>query len=115
MHISTRTLILLVCSILILALAFSGILFLTRSTGPNVIVTVNGKPYGTYPLHKDQTVIIHPEDDSWHNTLEIRDGTANIIESDCANQICVFTPPLQEDLVGIIVCLPHGLAVELGK
>lgn len=115
MRISNRALILVIIGILVVALGISGVLYLMRPTGPDVIVTVNGKEYGTYPLNKDQTIVIHPEDNSWHNTLEIRNGSANIIESDCSNQVCVFTPPLREDLIGIIVCLPHGLVVELSE
>lgn len=113
MRVSNRALILLIAGIMILSLAVSGILYLNRPSGPDVIVTVNGREYGRYPLNKDQTIVIHPEDNSWHNTLEIRNGSANVIESDCSNQVCVFTPPLREDLIGIIVCLPHGVAVEL--
>ena len=110
---SNRKLIALIGSILILAVVLGAVLWLTRPKGPNVVVTVDGKEYGSYSLYTDCTVVVHPEDNSWHNTLVIHDRQASITESDCANQICVMTPPLQEDMVGIIVCLPHGLVAEL--
>lgn len=113
MRISNRTFLLIIGMILLISILFSCILLLTRKEETQVVVTVNGLPYGTYDLHKDQTVVITPKDNSWYNVLTIQDGTAEVTESDCANQICVYTPPLQEDLVGIIVCLPHGVAIEL--
>lgn len=113
MQLTNRKFIFLIAGILLLSLAAAGAIWLLHPSGTQVLVTVNGKEYGTYPLNKDRTVIISPPGSGWHNTLQIRDGHAEIIESDCSNQICVFTPALSEDIVGIIVCLPHGLAVEL--
>lgn len=113
MKISNKTLILIVVLILLAAVAAGALAYFLWPAGTKVYVTVNGQTYGTYPLHQDATVTIAPEDGSWHNTLVIQDGTARITESDCDNQICVYTPALTEDTVGIIVCLPHGVAVEL--
>lgn len=113
MRISNKTLIALVAGILLLAAGTAAFLQWNRPADAQVLVTVDGKVYGSYDLHRDQTVRIAPQDDSWHNTLEIQDGRASVVEADCDNQICVHTPALREDLVGIIVCLPHGVAVEL--
>lgn len=113
MKISNRAALIVIALLLIVSLAAGFLLWSRRPEGTQVVISVNGREEGTYSLHKDQTVIIGPEDGSWHNTLEIRDGKASVIESDCSNQICVFTPPLSEDTIGIIVCLPHGLVVEL--
>ena len=113
MRISNKALIAITVVTLLLA-AVSGILLLTRpASGTQVVVTFNGEVCGSYDLHKDMTIVLGPEDGSWHNTLQIKNGRAAIIESDCANQICVNTPPLNENTIGIIVCLPHGVAVEL--
>lgn len=110
---TNRTLVILIACILFAALLAGGLLWVLRPMEAQVRVTVDGKVYGTYDLHRDQTVKIAPEDGSWYNLLAIQDGTARITESDCANQICVHTPALTEDTVGIIVCLPHSVAVEL--
>lgn len=113
MKISNKMLIALLVSILVLAAAAGAAMYFLRSGGTQVLVTVHGVEYGTYPLHTDATLVITPEDGSWHNTLVIEGGRAYVSESDCDNQICVHTPALTEDIIGIIVCLPHGVAVEL--
>ena len=113
MTISNRKLAGLLALVLVLAAAAGAIVYFLLPGGSQVLVTVNGLEYGTYPLHTDTTVVVGPEDGSWHNTLTIRDGTAAVTESDCDNQICVHTPALTEDTVGLIVCLPHGVVVEL--
>lgn len=109
---SNRRLMILVAVILILAIAAGTGMWFLRPDG-KVVVTVDGQEYGSYDLHRNRTVIISPADGSWHNVLTIENGTASVTESDCANQICVNTPPLNENTIGIIVCLPHGVAVEL--
>ena len=113
MNISNRRLAGLLALILVLAAAAGAIVYFFLPGGTQVLVTVNGTPYGTYPLDTDTTVVIGPEDGSWHNTLVIENGRAWVSESDCDNQICVHTPALTEDTIGIIVCLPHGVVVEL--
>ena len=113
MNISNRRLAGLLALILVLAAAAGSIVYFFLPGGTQVLVPVNGTPYGTYPLDTDTTVVIGPEDGSWHNTLVIENGRAWVSESDCDNQICVHTPALTEDTIGIIVCLPHGVAVEL--
>ena len=113
MNISNRKLIAVLALILVLAAAAGAGVYLWMPRGAQVLVTVDGVEYGTYPLHTDTTVVIGPEDGSWHNTLTIQGGTARVTESDCDNQICVLTPGLTQDTVGLIVCLPHGVVVEL--
>ena len=113
MNISNRKLAGLLALILVLAAAAGAIVYFFLPGGTQVLVTVNGVEYGTYPLHTDATVVIGPADGSWHNTLVIGQGRAWVSESDCDNQICVHTPALTEDTVGLIVCLPHGVVVEL--
>lgn len=115
MKVSNKTILVVLAGVLLLSAALGAAVWYLRPTGPRVIVTVNGKLFASYDLYEDQTVILSPEDGSWHNTLVIADRKASITASDCGNQICVHTPPLTEDYFGIIVCLPHGLAVELGE
>lgn len=113
MTVSNRNLIILLALIVALCAAAGAVVWFVFRGGTQVLVTVNGKEYGRYPLHTDTTVVIGPEDGSWHNTLVIEDGKAYVAESDCDNQVCVHTPALIQDTVGIIVCLPHGVVVEL--
>lgn len=113
MRISNRTLILTVAAILCLSLAAAGAAALLRTGTGTVYVTVDGEIYGKYAIYQDRTVVISPRDGSWYNTLRIQNGRAAIVESDCKNQVCVHTPALSPETVGVIVCLPHGVAVEL--
>lgn len=113
MNISNRKLCALLAFVLALCVAGTLQVWRNRPSGSQVVVTVNGEQYGVYDLYTDQTVQIRPADGSWHNTLRIENGRAAVVESDCDNQICVHTPPLAEDIVGLIVCLPHGVVVEL--
>lgn len=113
MKISNKTLILItVCVVLVIA-GLCLLVYTMDSGGTQVKVTVGGEVYGTYDLHSDQTVRI--EGDGWYNVLNIQNGRAAITESDCSNQICVHTPALTEDVTGLIVCLPHGVVVELAE
>lgn len=113
MRISNKTFLLLLAGILLAATAGGWIGWSALRGGTQVRVTVGGTIYGTYPLDREQTVVIAPADGSWHNTLRIADGRAEMVEADCSNQICVHTPPLREQQAGVIVCLPHGVVVEL--
>lgn len=113
MKISNKMIILLLTGLLFAAALSAFFLWRSQPTGAQVVVTVNGDRYGSYDLYENQTVRIAPEDDSWYNLLTIQNGKAAITESDCSNQICVHTPALEENVLGIIVCLPHGVTVEL--
>lgn len=115
MKISNRTFILLLILILALSLATAGIVWVVQPKGAMVEVTIDGEVFGRYPLNKNQTVVIQPEDASWHNTLVIENGEADIVESDCPNQLCVLFPPLSENELGIIYCAPHGVVVVLAE
>lgn len=113
MKLTNRNLIIFFVCIVLLAAGAWGILRITHSGGGQVVVTVDGEPYGTYSLFLPREVTIAPEDGAWYNILQIANGQAEIIESDCHNQICVLTPPLTGDTVGVIACLPHGVVVEV--
>jgi len=113
MRISNRKLCGLLALVLALCAASGVLIWRSRPSGSQVVVTVNGERYGMYDLYTDQTVEIRPADGSWYNVLRIEGGRAAVAASDCDNQICVNTPPLTEDTVGLIVCLPHGVVVEL--
>lgn len=81
-----------------------------REEGSCVLVRIDGKEYGSYPLTEDQTISIRGED--FVSTLVIRDGKADMTEADCPDQICVNHRPVC--FRGeTIVCLPHKLVVEV--
>ena len=113
MRVSNRTLILIGAIALIAAAAALALLPRWRTPAAAVRVTVGGEEYGVYPLDTDAAVTIAPADGSWYNILTIRSGSARITSADCPTQTCVHTPALTPNTVGIIVCLPHNVVVQL--
>lgn len=75
-----------------------------------VIVFVEGREYGTYPLDENRELWIETE--QGHNLLVIEDGQAYVRESDCKNRVCVKSRPVTE-AGGQIVCLPHKVLIQL--
>ena len=50
--------------------------------------------------------------DEGRNTVRIRDGKVDVTSANCGNQVCVEHEPV--DTAGEqIVCLPHGMVVEV--
>lgn len=96
----------LVTAVLLLG---AGMYFL-RGEGNTVTVTVDGAPYGTYPLSEDTVVEIAT--DYGYNRLVIRDGKAAMEAADCPDGICADHRPISR--VGeSIVCLPHKVVATV--
>ena len=98
-----------------LLIAFSPLLQNRGSSGkhsqPLVLkIRISGELYGTYDLNKNQSIQIQNQYGS--NTLSIQNGTVSMTESDCRNQICVQTGPIEAP-GQMIVCLPHELIAEI--
>lgn len=90
------------------ALAFPA-LFMS-SGGDTVKVTVNGKPYGTYKLSEDKEITISR---SGHvNRFRIKDGTVDMVEASCKNQICVHEGKISRSGQSI-VCLPNRVSIVI--
>ena len=93
-----------------LLIAFSPLLQSHGSSGkysqPLVLkIRISGELYGTYDLNQNQNQY-------GSNTLSIQNGTVSMTESDCRNQICVQTGPIEAP-GQMIVCLPHELIAEI--
>ena len=98
-----------------LLIAFSPLLQSHGSSGkysqPLVLkIRISGELYGTYDLNQNQSIQIQNQYGS--NTLSIQSGTVSMTESDCRNQICVQTGPIEAP-GQMIVCLPHELIAEI--
>lgn len=77
----------------------------------NVVVTIDGEVYGTYPLSEDRTERIELPDGSY-NILVISDGYADVTEASCPDQICVKHNHIRYSKESI-VCLPNKVVVTV--
>ena len=83
----------------------------TGRSGSQVEIQVDGEVYGIYSLAQDQEIPIEI-DGQVTNLLKIENGTADMIEADCPDQLCIHQRTIQ--LQGeTIVCLPNKVVLEI--
>lgn len=102
--------IVLIVSLLVLISIAALALFLFRAAGDTVVVTVDGKTFGTYSLREDRTVEIRSGEG--YNLLVIEGGHAYVKEASCPDGICSSHRPVSHDGESII-CLPNRVVVEI--
>ena len=90
--------------------ALAVFLYATRQDGGYVSVQMDGQTVMELPLSEDTQVLLG--EDGHTNTLVIRNGTAQVMEADCPDQICVRQGAVQYEGESI-VCLPHKLIVTI--
>lgn len=89
-----------------------GVYFL-RPGGDEVVVKVDGKIYGTYPLNTDAVVEIRTGEHAEQiNLLIIKDGKAYVQEATCPDGICAAHKPISREGESI-VCLPNKVAITV--
>lgn len=103
--------IILILALLLLALAAWGLLRLTRHTGGEAVVTVDGALAATLPLSIEARL---PVGESWGfcNVVEVSGGRVRVVEADCPDRLCVRQGWIRYDGESI-VCLPHRLVVTV--
>lgn len=57
---------------------------------------------------------LRSEDESFWNEYEIKDGTVNMLHSNCRDQLCVHMKKISKD-GEMIVCLPHKVYLSVHK
>ncbi len=77
-----------------------------------VVITVDGVVYGSYPLNEDNTITIGQPSDDQHNTIQILNQRVDMVTADCRDQVCVKTRAITKANQSI-VCLPHRVVVEI--
>lgn len=77
-----------------------------------VVITIDGKEYGTYPLSLDTRIEIPAK--LGNSVLEIKDGVVKMIEAECPDQVCVDTKAIH-NMGERIVCLPNRIIVTIVK
>lgn len=75
-------------------------------------VTVAGEFFATCPLEKDLILEIKNEDGITTNTLQIKDGKADMIKAQCPDHLCVHQKAISKEKE-TIVCLPNQVVVEI--
>lgn len=97
-------------AILIIGLAISYFSLTGNQEGDNVVITVDGQMYATYPPDEDREIEV--AQNGHINNITIKDGVVSMDYSDCANQVCVNTRPISQTKDSI-VCLPNKVIVEI--
>ncbi|MDY3006218.1 NusG domain II-containing protein [Anaerococcus porci] len=112
MKIKRRDLIVIVSLLLLsILMAFFVQRFKSNVNGDYLLVELNGKEYGKYPLDKDKTFKIEIGNGKY-NVVEIKDGKVNMKEANCRDLICTHMPAISKG-GETIVCLPHRLILEI--
>jgi len=87
-------------------IAFVGYTFFQKD-GNKVQIMTDGKEFGVYSLSKDQVIDINGT-----NTLEIKDGKADMISAECPDKLCVHQKAISKSGESII-CLPYKIVVRV--
>ena len=107
--------VILIAALLVVALLTAGGMRIWQMNNTkdsaNVVVTIDGEVYGTYPLSEDRTERIELPDGSY-NILVISDGYADVTEASCPDQICVKHNHIRYSKESI-VCLPNKVVVTV--
>lgn len=88
-------------------------IYLFRGEGDRVVVTVDGKEFGTYSLAEEARVEIRTGASGEHlNVLVVRDGEAYVEIATCPDGICAGHKPIKREGESI-VCLPHKVVITV--
>ena len=112
--------ILLICGVLLLALAsfFASRLFAQKSDAAQVTVYVGGAVYAQVSANDYQTITVD-QGNGKVNVIVIDSSGVRMESSTCKNQICVHHGTIDPNnadellLVHCLVCLPNGVSVEV--
>lgn len=106
----------LILILIVAVIAAGALIWMQVSKEPEadrwVVIESYGELIEVVPLTESTEREIRIGDDAVYNLVIISQGVANMIESDCPDQICVETKSASE--VGdMIVCLPHQVIVYI--
>lgn len=82
----------------------------SSANGETAAVRLDGNVILEMALNEDMQVPIQSKEG--YNIVQVKEGTANVIEADCRDQICVQHAGISKK-GETIVCLPHKLVVEI--
>ncbi len=102
-----------IAALLLIVSALGLCFYLFRGEGNTVVVTVDKKEFGRYPLSEDTIVEIHTGKGGEElNRLVIKDGKAYVETATCPDGICAGHKPISREGESI-VCLPHKVVITI--
>lgn len=102
--------VILIATLLLAAGALALFLLFTRQDGGIARVQIDGQTVMELPLNQDTQVVLGEGEHT--NTLVIQNGTAQVVEASCPDQVCVRQGAVHYSGESI-VCLPHKLIVSI--
>lgn len=100
----------LIAVLAVLGGALALFLWCTRQAGGTVSVQMDGELVMELSLSEDTRLVLGEGEHT--NTLVIKNGTAQVVEASCPDQVCVRQGAIR--FAGeSIVCLPHRLVVTI--
>ena len=96
--------------LVLIGLASLGFLVSGKGSGSTVNITVDGAPYGSYPLAIDRVVDVDTE--FGHNQITISGGKVWVSETDCPGHDCEHFGKISLAKQSVM-CLPHKLIVSI--
>ena len=102
--------IILLIVLVIVGLASTAYVAMSKTGGDTVIIEQRGKMYGKYSLFENRTITI--EGKKCKNIVTIEGGQVWMEESTCKNQICVHHSRISSGGESI-VCLPNRVVVRV--
>lgn len=102
--------IILAVTLIILGLAASYFLSIGKDVGSELLISCDGKKFGSYSLLEDREIVI--DKNNHINKVTIKNGTVSMSFSDCKGQDCVHQRDIS--LSGeSIICLPNKVVLEI--
>lgn len=81
-----------------------------KKDGSKVEILIDNELYAAYSLEENREVKIPVGEH--YNTLQIMDGSVQMLEADCPEQLCVMQKPIRK-CGETIICLPHKLIIQI--
>lgn len=96
--------------VIILSIASFLFVIFQKADGNQVVITLNGREYGTYPLNENKVIEINS--DNGTNVVVIENGSVFMKKADCPDEYCVKQGKVS-NAGDSVICLPHKLVVEV--
>lgn len=83
----------------------------TKDTGGQVVITLGGEVIQEMPLNVDDSFLAGSKEGDY-NLIVVENGKAYVSEVNCANQICKNSQSISKS-GEVITCIPHRLVVTI--